>query len=57
MQSNRSPDDELMLKMIGNPNSNTKGKHEKKINCKIYDARGYLAALGNRFQGKGYENI
>jgi protein tyrosine/serine phosphatase len=24
-------------------------------NCKIYDARGYYAALGNMFAGKGYE--
>lgn len=26
-----------------------------KQNCKIYDARGYYAALGNMFAGKGYE--
>lgn len=24
-------------------------------NCKIYDARGYYAALGNMIAGKGYE--
>jgi hypothetical protein len=27
-----------------------------KLNCKIYDARGYYAALGNKIAGKGYEN-
>lgn len=25
-------------------------------NCKIYDARNYIAALGNKFSGKGYES-
>lgn len=25
-----------------------------KKNCKIYDARGYYAALGNMFAGKGF---
>lgn len=24
--------------------------------CKIYDARNYIAALGNKFSGKGYES-
>lgn len=25
------------------------------VNCKIYDARGYYAALGNKISGKGFE--
>jgi hypothetical protein len=25
-----------------------------KINCKIYDARGYYAAWGNKIAGKGF---
>jgi hypothetical protein len=25
-------------------------------NCVIYDARGYIAALGNKISGKGYES-
>ena len=31
---------------------NSKGR----LNCKIYDARGYYAALGNKIAGKGFEN-
>lgn len=26
----------------------------QKVNCIIYDARGYMAALGNKISGKGY---
>jgi hypothetical protein len=29
-------------------------ENKKQKNCKIYDARGYYSALGNRFVGKGY---
>ena len=48
-----------MLEMIGNPkyNPHLKSDVEKKKNCHIYDARGYLAALGNKIQGKGFEMI
>ena len=49
-----------MLKMIGNPKyvPHIKGAtDEKKINCHIYDARAYLAALGNKIQGKGFEMV
>ena len=28
---------------------------QNQVNCKIYDARGYYAALGNKMAGKGYE--
>lgn len=50
-----------MLRMIGNPkiepkSNNTLIKDEisNVINCKIYDARGFYAALGNKIAGKGY---
>lgn len=40
------------MEVIGNPFNNEKSVG---INCKIYDARGYYAALGNMLSGKGYE--
>lgn len=61
--SSRSSDDELMLRMIGNPKTDPKSNHNLNkdessnvINCKIYDARGFYAALGNKIAGKGYES-
>lgn len=55
VQNNRSFDDELMLRVIGNlkfdPQTNS---NSELIRCKIYDARGYIAAMGNRLQGKGF---
>lgn len=45
-----------MFNYIGDLSSN--GSQESplgKKNCKIYDARGYYAALGNMFAGKGFE--
>lgn len=52
-----------MIKLIGNPKINAKCKlyaNEEEIkttlNCKIYDARGYYAAIGNMLGGKGYEH-
>lgn len=53
--ASRSVDDELMLKLIGDPSEEP--SKEKKKNCVIYDARGYMAAIGNKLQGKGYEAI
>ena len=44
-----------MMSYIGDlTGESLKNKNPKK-NCKIYDARGYYAALGNMFAGKGYE--
>ena len=54
-----------MLRLIGDPklNSNRIIYHNlvlpahlesDKKTCKIYDARGYYAALGNKISGKGY---
>lgn len=58
VQNNRSFDDELMLRVIGNlkfdPQTNS---NSELIRCKIYDARGYIAAMGNRLQGKGFESV
>ena len=44
--------DEEMLKCIGNP----KGYHSDSINLHIYDARSYLATMGNKLKGKGTES-
>ena len=49
--SARSKEDELMMSYIGD----LTGEQQEVKNCKIYDARGYYAALGNMFAGKGYE--
>ena len=66
VKNNRSKDDEIMLSVIGNPKVSPKGKllsilelennPIQKVNCVIYDARGYMAALGNKISGKGYES-
>lgn len=53
---NRSIDDEMMLRMIGNHQADPNATNNDVINCKIYDARGYYAALGNRMAGKGFES-
>jgi len=54
-----------MLRMIGNPLQDPKSTQYKnigeipnppKVNCKIYDARGFYAAFGNKISGKGYES-
>ena len=49
--------------MIGNPKLDQKSNKKiildeipNGINCKIYDARGFIAALGNKIAGKGYES-
>ena len=51
-----------MLRIIGDHSGKTKGSsfyylenHQGPFNCKIYDARNYMAALGNKFAGKGFE--
>ena len=52
----------MMLRVIGNHKINPRGSHIHENEnmevkkSKIYDARGYIAALGNRLQGKGYES-
>lgn len=59
----RSPEDELMLRLIGNPKLDPKGTllntidniGLQKVNCVIYDARNKMAAFGNKVAGKGYE--
>jgi len=53
-----------MLRMIGDPKLDPKSNNlsltideiTNGINCKIYDARGFYAALGNKIAGKGYES-
>lgn len=55
-----------MLRMIGNHKLDPKSNYNIKIdennntsptvNCKIYDARGFYAAFGNKISGKGYES-
>ena len=54
MGGNRSTDDEMMLRFIGNHAGDTTTDSDS-LTCKIYDARGYYAALGNKVSGKGYE--
>lgn len=53
-----------MLQLIGNPKLNLKCKillylapqsMTENKNCKIYDARNYMAAFGNKIAGKGFE--
>lgn len=34
--------------------NNLASTSSQKVNCIIYDARGYMAALGNKISGKGY---
>lgn len=34
--------------------TNNNSSNNQKLNCIIYDARGYMAALGNKISGKGY---
>ena len=52
--SNRSDEDELMLRLIGNPRTREFYKDQPK-NLHIYDARPYINAYANRLNGKGYE--
>ena len=55
MGNNRSLDDEMMLRIIGNHKGDSTNDNLS-VTCKIYDARGYYAALGNKVSGKGYES-
>ena len=55
MGGNRSLDDEMMLRFIGDHQEDRKNVNGE-VTCKIYDARGYYAALGNKVSGKGYES-
>ena len=50
--SNRSYDDERFLRLIGDPTERI-----SLDTVDIYDARPKIAAVGNQFQGKGFENI
>ena len=58
--NNRSPDDQLLLKLIGNPRKDPKVQNDfsnhMQVNCVIYDARNKMAAFGNKVVGKGYES-
>lgn len=51
-------DDEMMLRVIGNVKYDSKipANSDQITKCKIYDARNYYAALGNKLQGKGFES-
>lgn len=52
-----------MLRLIGDPSlyenslESPEKNSNKRITLYIYDVRPYLNAIGNKFQGKGYENI
>lgn len=39
---------------LDNLMNNQLSTNGQKVNCIIYDARGYMAALGNKISGKGY---
>lgn len=57
VSNSRSPDDELMLRLIGNPEADPKiDQVDNNINCVIFDARNKMAAFGNKVAGKGYES-
>ena len=54
-----------MIRMIGDHSYNPKGtyffilddsQYVGSPNCFVYDARNYIAALGNKISGKGYES-
>ncbi len=48
-----------MLRMIGDHKLNYSEVNDfyGNYNCHIYDARGYIAAMGNRLAGKGFESL
>jgi hypothetical protein len=56
--SNRSEEDEKMIREIDKSAQSISRRPLKKqgINCKVYDARGFYAALGNKLSGKGFEH-
>jgi len=57
VSNSRSPEDELMLRLIGDPKIDPKETlTQGDINCVIYDARNKMAAFGNKVAGKGYES-
>ena len=54
----RSEEDEKMIRQIDCSTRTISVKEVKcgsQVNCKIYDARGYYAAWGNKISGKGFE--
>ena len=54
----RCPEDEKMITSIDFSMQAISLKREKpidKVNVKIFDARGYYAAWGNKLAGKGFE--
>lgn len=53
----RCEEDEKMIREIDlcTRQISKKSSSSNKVNCKIYDARGYYAALGNKLGGKGFE--
>ena len=55
MTHNRSADDELLLKLLGNPNYMGDIGEKPEITVHIYDARPYLNAMANKVNGKGFE--
>jgi len=56
LYQNRSPEDELYIRLIGNVKSRDM-PNDSTINVHIYDARPYLNAVAQKVNGKGYENI
>ena len=57
MTHNRSADDELLLKLLGNPNYIGDIGDKPEITVHIYDARPYLNAMANKVNGKGFEDV
>lgn len=57
VSKNRCIEDEMMLRMIGDPKTEIREEYKGKPNCMVYDARSYYAAMGNMVAGKGYELV
>lgn len=53
--TNRCLEDEQLLKFLGNPYQNDYNESNG-VDLYIYDARPYLSAMGNRLNGKGFED-
>lgn len=54
--SNRCIEDEQFLQYLGSIQYTPNQNQNQKTNLIIYDARPYLSAMANRFNGKGFEN-
>jgi len=52
----RNNEDEMVIRMIGNPLQFKPSNEQQNVNVHIYDARPYLNAFANKMKGKGYED-